>query len=105
MDKPAIDWCDNTSLARITSYTVCYTKLLWLQFASSYAELETDPNTGETKMEIEAHATGLVLVDGELWPARSKTPIPSGSMVRVIRHNGYVITSYSIHYTKLYESA
>lgn len=47
---------------------------------------------GETKMEIEAHATGLVLVDGELWPARSKTPIPSGSMVRVIRHNGYWLT-------------
>ena len=47
---------------------------------------------GETTIDIESHSTGLVRVDGELWPSRSKEPLPAGTTVRVIRHNGYWLT-------------
>jgi len=45
---------------------------------------------GEARTEIDS--SGLVLVEGELWRARSKTPIPAGSTVRVIRSGGGLLT-------------
>ncbi len=45
---------------------------------------------GEARTEIDS--SGLVLVEGELWRARSKTPIPAGSAVRVIRSGGGLLT-------------
>ncbi|MCB9079280.1 MAG: hypothetical protein H6631_16895 [Anaerolineaceae bacterium] len=47
---------------------------------------------GETITDIEAHSGGSVLVDGELWPARSKEPIPAGNTVRVLRQDGFWLT-------------
>lgn len=47
---------------------------------------------GETITDIEAHSAGSVLVDGSLWQARSKEPIPAGSTVRVLRHDGFWLT-------------
>ena len=41
---------------------------------------------GEARTEIDS--SGLVLLEGEIWRARSKTPIPAGSAVRVIRSGG-----------------
>ncbi len=46
----------------------------------------------EVRTDIESHAVGSVLVDGELWQARSKTPIRAGSTVRVLRQDGFVLT-------------
>ena len=40
------------------------------------------------KAHTEIDSSGLVLLEGELWRARSKTPIPAGSAVRVIRSGG-----------------
>lgn len=47
---------------------------------------------GETVTDIEAHSAGSVLVDGEVWQARSKEPIPAGSTVRVVRQDGFWLT-------------
>ena len=44
---------------------------------------------GEAKTEI--HADGSVQVDGELWSARSKSPIPAGNHVRVIGREGFIL--------------
>jgi membrane-bound serine protease (ClpP class) len=47
---------------------------------------------GETRTDIEAHSAGSVLVEGELWQARSKKAIPAGSIVRVLRLDGFWLT-------------
>jgi membrane protein implicated in regulation of membrane protease activity len=47
---------------------------------------------GETRTDIDVHSTGSVLVEGELWQARSKKAIPAGSTVRVLRLDGFWLT-------------
>lgn len=47
---------------------------------------------GETRTEIEPHSAGSVLVEGELWQARSQSPIRAGRTVRVLRQDGAVLT-------------
>jgi membrane-bound ClpP family serine protease len=59
--------------------------------------LSDNPNsmvglTGKTQTEIEIHSTGSVEVEGELWMARSEKNIPVGSMVRILRQDGAVLT-------------
>lgn len=44
---------------------------------------------GEAKTEI--HAEGSVQVAGELWTARSPQPIPTGSKVRVVGRDGFIL--------------
>lgn len=61
------------------------------------ARLRDDPNSvvgliGETRREIESHSAGSVQVDGELWQALSKKPIPAGSTVRILRQDGFWLT-------------
>ncbi len=45
---------------------------------------------GEAKSEI--YHEGSVQVGGQLWSARSDTPIPAGSAVRVLEAEGFVLT-------------
>ncbi|HLO32797.1 MAG TPA: NfeD family protein [Anaerolineales bacterium] len=57
----------------------------------------SDPNSvvgmlGEVKTDIEPHSAGSVLVEGELWQARSRKPIPAGSTVRILRQDGFWLT-------------
>ncbi len=52
---------------------------------------------GETITDIGAHSAGSVLVDGELWQARSKEPIPASSTVRVLRQDGFWLTVKKAH--------
>ncbi|HET9907773.1 MAG TPA: NfeD family protein [Anaerolineales bacterium] len=57
----------------------------------------TDPDSvvglmGVVQREIELYSAGSVLVDGELWQARSKKPIPAGATVRVLRQDGFWLT-------------
>ncbi len=59
--------------------------------------LSNDPDSvvgmiGEVRTDIESHSAGSVLVDGELWQARSKNPIPAGATVRVLRQDGFWLT-------------
>jgi membrane-bound serine protease (ClpP class) len=61
------------------------------------ARLSNEPDSvvgmiGETRTDIEPHSAGSVLVDGELWQARSRTPIPAGSMVRILRQDSFWLT-------------
>jgi membrane-bound serine protease (ClpP class) len=44
---------------------------------------------GEARTKI--NDEGSVLVAGELWSARSETPIPAGSSIRVIRRDGFIL--------------
>ena len=61
------------------------------------ARLSNDPDSvvgmiGEARTDIEAYSAGSVLVEGELWQARSKKPIPAGAMVRILRQDGFWLT-------------
>jgi membrane-bound serine protease (ClpP class) len=47
---------------------------------------------GKTRTDIEAHSAGSVLVEGELWQARSKKAISAGSTVRVLGLDGFWLT-------------
>jgi membrane-bound serine protease (ClpP class) len=44
---------------------------------------------GEARTRVDEE--GSVLVAGELWSARSDTPIPAGSSVRVLRREGFIL--------------
>ncbi|HUE98415.1 MAG TPA: NfeD family protein [Anaerolineales bacterium] len=44
---------------------------------------------GEAKTRI--NEEGSVQVNGELWSARSEESIPAGSMIRVVRRDGFVL--------------
>jgi membrane-bound serine protease (ClpP class) len=59
--------------------------------------LDDDPDSvvgllGKARTAIENHTAGSVEVEGELWTARSKVPIAAGSMVRILRRDGFVLT-------------
>jgi membrane-bound serine protease (ClpP class) len=61
------------------------------------ARLSNDPDSvvgliGEVRTDIESHSAGSVLVEGELWQAHSKRPIRAGSLVRVLRQDGFWLT-------------
>lgn len=61
------------------------------------ARLSNDPDSvvglmGEVRRDIELHSAGMVLVDGELWSARSKSPISAGAAVRILRQDGFWLT-------------
>ncbi|HEU0291090.1 MAG TPA: NfeD family protein [Anaerolineales bacterium] len=61
------------------------------------ARLSDDPNSvagliGEARTDIESHSAGSVLVEGEIWQARSKKPIQAGAMVRILRQDGFWLT-------------
>lgn len=47
---------------------------------------------GETITDIEPHSAGSVIVEGDMWQARSKEFIPAGSTVRVLRQDGFWLT-------------
>lgn len=92
---PAIDY----GLAGLVSF-ICGS-ILWTSVARlrnvEGINLASDPDSmigllGECRTDIEAHSTGSVWVEGELWQARSKSPIPAGSAVRTLRQDGAVLT-------------
>ena len=45
--------------------------------------------TGEARSNI--HEDGSVQVGGELWSARSEKSIPAGSIIRVVRREGFIL--------------
>ena len=93
-----------TTLLRITSYNVCYTKLL--RFRRLAQDLGTrrgvllvgaaDPRAG---VVLDEH---LVPMHHELVHVRRHEADAVLARLDLLRH---VITSYSIHYTKLYDDA
>jgi membrane-bound serine protease (ClpP class) len=89
----------NYGLAAIVS-VFCST-FIWIGIGrmrnAEGVRLSNDPDSvvgmiGEVRTDIESHSAGSVLVDGELWQARSKNPIPAGARVRVLRQDGFWLT-------------
>ena len=90
--QPAV----NPMLAFVSS--VLYAGLLWIviqkTLQASHALPSHDLSTlvgqvGEAKTRI--HTDGSVQVGGELWSARSEKSIPSGSSIKVIAREGFVL--------------
>lgn len=74
---------------------------LWITAESNRnkegAKLSSDPDSvvgmiAEVRTDIEPHSSGSVLIEGEIWQAHSKKMIRAGSMVRVLRQDGYWLT-------------
>ena len=100
-DRASVDYHDRTDQGsvrafrspRITSYNVCYTKLLRLLWRHATYRTRASgacENHGCGSLRHSAHHCH------SLCPPRLCLRAPSG-------YGGGVITSYSIHYTKLYE--
>jgi len=53
---------------------------------------------GEAKSHIHQH--GSVQVNGELWSATSHQPIPAGSLVRVVRRDGFTLEVIKVEQTE-----
>ena len=94
-NRPMVDY----SLTGIVS-VFCAT-LIWLGIGrmrnAEGARPSDDPDSlvgliGEVRRDIELHSAGSVLVNGELWQARSKRPIPVGATVRILRQDGFWLT-------------
>jgi len=86
----------NPFLAVITSILVA--GFLWIAISKSIQIANIRPvqdlsslvgQIGEAKTKI--HEEGSVQVESELWSARSEKPIKSGSLIRVIRREGFVL--------------
>ncbi len=90
--RPAV----NLALASVASFLLA--GFLWVAVRKSAQAFRLEPvhdltalvgRTGESKTQV--HEDGSVQVAGELWSARSDKPIPSGSSVRVIGREGFVL--------------
>lgn len=86
----------NPGLAAVVS--VFAGGLFWIVTQKSLEAVEMPPAhdlddligaTGEAKSNI--HKEGSVQVNGELWTARSDTPIPAGSPIRVTGREGFIL--------------
>jgi membrane-bound serine protease (ClpP class) len=84
----------NLFIALVSS--VFYAGFLWLAIRKSLQAFLTPPThdlglligqMGEAKTRI--HNEGSVQVGGELWSAFSENPIPAGTLVRVVRREGF----------------
>lgn len=78
--------------------SVFYAGFLWLAIRKSLQAFLAPPThdlgaligqVGEAKTRV--HDEGSVQVAGELWSARSKSPIPSGRQVRIIGREGFIL--------------
>lgn len=74
------------------------TGFLWISVRKSLEAASVRPlhdpdalvgQIGETRTDV--HEDGSVQVAGELWSARSEGLIPRGSLVRVVRRDGFVV--------------
>jgi membrane-bound serine protease (ClpP class) len=90
--RPAV----NFPLALVSS--VLYAGFIWIAvrktLQAAYARPTHDLTTlvgqvGEAKTRI--HKEGSVQVAGELWSARSEKSIPSGSVIKVVAREGFIL--------------
>ena len=90
--QPAV----NPILAIVSS--ILYAGFLWIVVKKTMQASQTIPSHdlstlvgqfGEAKTRI--HKEGSVQVNGELWSARSEKSIPSGSTIKVVAREGFVL--------------
>jgi membrane-bound ClpP family serine protease len=76
-------------------------RVIWILFLrirdGRRTRLSDNPNSliglvGTARTAIEKFDTGMVEIEGELWTARSDQPIPTGSLVRIVRFDGLYLT-------------
>jgi membrane-bound serine protease (ClpP class) len=86
----------NPILAAVAS--LLYAGFLWLAIRKSLQASHAPPRhnlgnliglVGEAKTRV--HEDGSVQVAGELWSARSKSPIPAGRQVKVVARDGFIL--------------
>ncbi len=90
--KPAV----NPFVALITSGLL--SAFLWIVVRKTAQAAEVRPahdletlvgSIGESKSKV--HEEGSVYVAGEMWSAKSDSPIPDGSSIRVVRREGFIL--------------
>ena len=90
--KPAVNW----GLALVSS--LLYAGFIWVAVRKALQAAHTRPShdlstlvgqSGEAKTRI--HKEGSVQVNGELWSARSEKSIPTGSAIRVVGREGFIL--------------
>jgi membrane-bound serine protease (ClpP class) len=78
--------------------SLVYAAFIWIAVRKSIQAILAPPThnlaalvgqVGEAKTRI--HEDGSAQVAGELWSARSKTPIPAGRQVKVIARDGFIL--------------
>ena len=78
--------------------SLMYAAFVWIAVRKSALALLAPPahdlsalvgQVGEAKTRV--HDEGSVQVAGELWSARSKSPIPAGRQVKVIARDGFIL--------------
>ena len=86
----------NLAVAALTS--ILLAGFLWIAARKSVEATSARPShdlgglvgqVGEAKTKV--HEEGSVQVAGELWSARSEKPIPTGSPVRVVQRDGFIL--------------
>ena len=86
----------NPMVAALTS--ILLAGFLWIAVRKSVEATSARPShdlgglvgqVGEAKTKV--HEEGSVQVAGELWSARSDKPIPTGSPVRVVQRDGFIL--------------
>jgi membrane-bound serine protease (ClpP class) len=90
--KPAV----NPLVALVTSGLLSV--FLWIVVRKTVQAAEARPAhdlemlvgaIGEARSNV--HEDGSVYVAGELWSAKSNSPIPDGSAIRVVRREGFIL--------------
>ena len=91
-------WIPGVNPILATVASLMYAAFVWLAVRKSLQALLAPPThdlsalvgqVGEAKTRI--HEEGSVQVAGELWSARSKSPIPAGRQVKVIARDGFIL--------------
>ena len=105
MPLPSMGREGSNAFLRITSYNVCYTKLLRVAAVSrgqdSFAGIR-EYRRGDSMRHIHWRASAR----RDEWIVREYEQVENAELVLVLNtcRRDNVITSYSIHYTKLYEA-
>lgn len=91
-------WLPGVSLLVAVPASIFYAGFLWIAIHKSMQAIHAPPThdltvligqVGEAKTRV--HEDGSVQVAGELWSARSKTPIPAGRLVKVLARDGFIL--------------
>jgi membrane-bound serine protease (ClpP class) len=91
-------WLPGVNLFMVLLASVIYAGFLWIAIRKSVQAISAPPThdlaalvgqVGEAKTFI--HKDGSVQVAGELWSARSKSPIPAGRQVKVVARDGFIL--------------
>lgn len=76
----------------LAAVVIWYVSRKFLEISASRPAHDLDALVGQSgSARSDIHADGSVYINGELWSARSDAEIPSGSHVRVVRREGFVL--------------